>query len=409
MASPAADATPSPSAWRPTRRVLAILFVAYWAYVVNGVVNSELGPVLPSLVHSFRVDLATAGTIFSAQFAGGLLGSLVSGVAADRWGYRRVLICSTLLMAVGLAGISLAGGWWLILALTGIAGFAFGVTDTLCNAIVAAQAPREGGAALNLLHMFFGVGALTGPLLVGALLTMSVGWRGVFTITGLLAFLCMVLVIAIPIPPPVHLEKGADRPMMALASVPKRREGSRAHLALLMGMIFLFVGMEQITGGWSTTYLNRVLGAHLDVAVRSVALYWAAVTVGRLAASAIALRITNKQLLLGSAVVTVVGLIALASSQGVGLAVVALIVLGLGLAPIYPTIVAVMAHAYPHRFATLAGLLGAAGALGGALFPWLGGAVAQIWDPRAAIWLGMAIAVAFLALFALFLGLPAPA
>ena len=165
--TPLGSAAPT---WRPDRRVLSVLAVAYWAYLVDGVLNSEIGPSLPGIVHSFRIDLATAGTIFTAQFLGFLPGALGGGLAADRWGYRRLLIPATLLIAAGTAGMTLVSVWPIAIALTAIAGFGFGMIDSLCNAIVAAESPREGGAALNLLHTFFGVGALIGPLLVGALL-----------------------------------------------------------------------------------------------------------------------------------------------------------------------------------------------------------------------------------------------
>jgi len=105
--------------------------------------------------------------------------------------------------------------------------------------------------------------------------------------------------------------------------------------------------MEQLTGGWSTTYLNRALGARLDVAARSVALYWAAVTVGRLIASALAVRLSNERLLGGSIIVALAALVALATAGAVGPALLALTVVGLSFAPIYPTIMAIAARAYP--------------------------------------------------------------
>ena len=226
--------------------------------------------------------------------------------------------------------------------------------------------------------------------------------------TGGLAFSCTLLCILVPIPQPAHLAApvpagGALDPVEADDADPagqSSRHGLR--LWLLVGLLFLYVGMEQFTGGWSTTYLNRALGAHVDVAARSVALYWAMVTIGRLLASGLALRLSNEWLLGGGAVLSLAGFVALATAGTVGPALVALGVMGLGFATIYPTIMAITARLYPRRFATIAGLLVAAGGLGGAVFPWLGGVVAQGWGLRATMWLGAGIALALLALFALF-------
>lgn len=396
--------------WRPSGRVLLVLAATYWVYVVNGIVNSEIGPSLLGMVRTFHIDLAAAGTIFSAQFLGYLPGALGSGMAADRWGYRRVLIPATLLVAVGTGCTPLVGSWPIVVVLTAVAGVGFGTTDSLCNAVVAAEVPGEGGTALNLLHTFFGVGALVGPLLVGALLASPGGWQAVFLTAGALACSCTILFALVPIPAPAHLSppgEPARKPVSTpapLASSPKRD----LHMWLLAGLLFLFVGMEQLTGGWSSTYLNHVLGAHPDVAARSVSLYWAAVTVGRLLASVVALRLSNRRLLGASIVLSLAALAALALAGAVGPALVALGIMGLGFAPIYPTIMAITAGAYPRRFATLAGILVAAGGLGGVVFPWLGGVVGQAWGLRGTIWLGTALAAALLLLFALFVGLRRP-
>jgi len=403
--------------WRPARHTVAVLAVAYWIYVVNGVLNSELGPSLLGMIGSFRVDLGTAGTIFTAQFIGYLCGALGSGVVADRWGYQRVMVLAAALTGAGTAGTAFVGTWPAAIALTATAGFGFGVTDSLCNAVVAAQVPGEGSVALNLLHTFFGVGALLGPLLVGFFLATAAGWRAMFVVTGVLSFSCVVFIVAARIPPPPHLAAGGTNEAPRAVSsapdlVPVVPVGGRAwggrHLWLLVGLLFLFVGMEQLTGGWSTTYLNRALGAHPDVAARSVALYWAAVTVGRLLASALAVRLSNERLLGGSAIVALAALVALATAGAVGPALLALTAVGLGFAPIYPTIMAIAARAYPRRFATLAGLITAAGGLGGAIFPWLGGIVGQTWSLHATIWLGAGIGLTLLILFGVFLRQGAP-
>jgi MFS transporter, FHS family, glucose/mannose:H+ symporter len=391
--------TPS---WRPSRRVLLVLVAAYWAYLVNGIVNSEIGPSLLGMVHSFHLSLADAGAIFSAQFIGYLPGALSGGMAVDRWGFRKVLIPATLLVALGTAGTPLVGSWSLVIVLTAVAGFGFGAGDSLCNAMVAAEVPGEGATALNLLHTFFGIGALLGPLLVGTLLASPGGWQAVFLISGALAGSCTILFALVPIPPPAHLGTPAARSTRSLAAI-SHVPRFDLRVWLIAGLLFLFVGMEQLVGGWVPTYLHRVLGADDDVAARSVSLYWAAVTVGRILAGMIALRLSNARIVGGSAVLALVALTALALVGGVNPALIALAGVGLGFAAIYPTIMAITAGAYPLRFATLAGFLVAAGGLGGLLFPWLGGVVGQTWGLRATMWLGTGLAAAMLLLFVVFL------
>jgi len=380
----------------PSWGAIAVLATAYLAYAVNGVVNSELGPALPRLSEAFHVRTSAVGLLFTAQFAGYLVGALLGGVTADRWGYRRIMAPAALMTAIGTAGLAFVGAWPAALALTAAAGFGFGVTDSLCNAVVAAAAPREGSAALNLLHTFFGVGALAGPLIVAATVDGPGGWQVAFVIGGALALALTIALIVAPIPLPAHLagQEPTNPQATGLAGpAPLRSPWLWAFVTLL----FLFVGVEQLTGGWATTYLHTVIKAPLDVAARGAAFYWGAVTVGRLLASAAALRLSNNWLLGGSVVLACLSMIGLTVSNSVWPALVALSAVGFFFAPIYPTIVAIIARAYPRRFATLAGLLVAGGGLGGAVFPLVGGALGQ--GARATLWVGVAILAAMIVVF----------
>jgi FHS family glucose/mannose:H+ symporter-like MFS transporter len=392
------------AAWRPDRRVLFILGAAYSVYGVNGILNAEIGPSLPSMVQSFHINLAAAGVIFTAQFIGYLPGAVTGGFAADRWGYRGVLVLAALLTAAGTTGTALVSAWPAALALTLLAGLGFGITDSLGNAVVAAQAPREGGVALNILHTFFGVGALCGPLIVAAMLGAGAGWHGAFFLTGALAVCCAALFWVAPIPPPAHsqaaapLDGATPGPRNLLRSLfPDRR------IWLIACMLFLFVGIEQLTGGWISTYLQRVLHAHQDASAGSASLYWAAVTAGRIAASVAALRLSNERILGGSMVLALAALLLMGQAGSIGGALAALAAVGFGFAAIYPTIMAITARAYPLRFATLVGGLVAAGGLGGMLFPVLGGVVGQASGLHATLWLDTLAAAVLLACFILYL------
>jgi fucose permease len=166
-------------------------------------------------------------------------------------------------------------------------------------------------------------------------------------------------------------------------------------------MLLLFVGMEQLVGAWGSAYLTRVQHADVDTAARSASVYWAAVTCGRLLASAVALRVSSERLLGGAAVLALAAVSALALAHGVGQALIALAATGLGFAAIYPTIMAITANAYARRFAAIAGLMAAAGGAGGAIYPWIGGIVGQAWGLRATMWLAAALGLALLGVFVL--------
>ena len=156
-----------------------------------------------------------------------------------------------------------------------------------------------------------------------------------------------------------------------------------------------------MVGAWCPTYLTHG-SADLDTAARiRLSVYWAFVTLGRLIAGGAAVRWSGERLLGAAALISLGALIALALAHGVGQALFALGLTGLGFAAIYPTVMAITAREYPRRFAALAGAMAAAGGVGGLAYPWLGGIVGQAWGLRATVWLAAILAAALLVTFVL--------
>src|SRR5271168_1605548 len=57
-------------------------FIAHLGFVLTGVVNTLLGPILPIITRTWHLDDAQAGRLFAAQFLGAILGTLASAQAA---------------------------------------------------------------------------------------------------------------------------------------------------------------------------------------------------------------------------------------------------------------------------------------------------------------------------------------
>jgi MFS family permease len=117
----------------------------------------------------FGLDGIEAGTLFSILPFGILAGSLLFGPICDRYGYKRLLVLASLAMFAGFEGIAYASSLDLLKACIFMFGAGGGILNGSTNAVVADISDKNKGANLSLLGVFFGLGALGMPLVLGLL------------------------------------------------------------------------------------------------------------------------------------------------------------------------------------------------------------------------------------------------
>ncbi|WP_369182376.1 sugar MFS transporter [Streptomyces sp. Y1] len=297
-------------------------------FVLIGALQALYGPAIPALREDFGLSPAAAGLGLSAHFVGGVAGVLVFDRLLGRIGNRRILGASYLLMAVGAAGFALAPDWPAALAMALLAGLGFGGIDYGLNQLFAVGFGRRSAAMLNVLNAHFGIGAVLGPALVGAVgadhypaLFLA------FAAANLPLLLCLRGVHG-RAPQPTRDAGDTDR---APGSVLGRSLGSV--LAVFVTLYVLHVGIEAGVGGWEPTHLEAVgYGAGLSATATSV--YWLMMTAGRFLVAPITLRFSAESII----TVSCAGMTAcLALAAVPGVAPYAYAGVGLFIAPIFPT------------------------------------------------------------------------
>ena len=146
------------------------------------------GPTLQSIRKSFGLDLAELGLVFTLIALGFLASGPLASAASDRYGRLPFIIAGTTLMPVGFAVMSLAPIWTILLSGAFLAGLGMGLFEGPLTALIVDLAPGSTAKWLNLLHFFFGLGALTGPPLIAIAFTQDLSWRvmyGALSIVGL--------------------------------------------------------------------------------------------------------------------------------------------------------------------------------------------------------------------------------
>ena len=222
-----------------------------------GVTLITLGSVATDLRFKFQLSGTDAGTLFSILPFGILTGSLVFGPVCDRYGYKYLLILACIGMFAGFEGIAYSNSHRLLEVCIYIFGVGGGIVNGATNAVVADISPEHKGANLSLLGVFFGLGALGMPLVLGMLKNTSS--FSIVAIVGWLTLAVAAIYTFINFPPAKQKEN---------AILTNWKSLFQWLLLLIAFFLFFQSSFEAIINNWATTYL-----ATKDVMNESQALY----------------------------------------------------------------------------------------------------------------------------------------
>ncbi|MFD8227276.1 MFS transporter [Streptomyces massasporeus] len=331
-------------------------------FVLIGALQALYGPAIPAFRTEFGLSPSAAGLGLSAHFVGGVAGVLLFDRLYGRVGNRRILGSSYLLMAVGAAGFALAPDWPTALVAALLAGFGFGGIDYGLNQLFAVGFGHRSTAMLNILNAHFGIGAILGPAVIGAV--GSEHYRAVFLAFALanLPLLLGLRGVRSHVPAPAGDEAGGGAVLgRSLGSV----------LAVFVALYVLHVGIEAGVGGWEPTHLETV-GYGAGMAATATSVYWLMMTVGRFLVAPLALRFSAQTII----TVSCAGMtVCLPAATVPALAPYAYAGVGLFIAPIFPTGLPWLNRAAPRARRAGALVIAASMAGGVAAGPALGKAI----------------------------------
>jgi len=308
------------------------------------------------------------GRIPAITFVGLVLGILISGPLADRWGAKTFSLIGLALTCAGLALLGVAGRYETLLASGAILGLGAGIIDMVMSPIVSALVPDRRASALNWLHSFYCLGAVATTSIASGALALGVSWRAVaFSMIALPALLVVGFVPA-RIPPLVHEEASRD-PVSRLLRQP-------LFIAALVAILLAGateVGLAQ----WLPAYTERHLGYSKAAGAMALAGFSVGMVMGRMLAGSLGHRTNPISLVAVSCCVTAaLFLVGCFSPYGL-LALAACVAVGFTSSCIWPTLLGITADRFPHGGASMFGLLAAAGNIGCFIMPWLVGALSE--------------------------------
>ena len=346
---------------------------ACFGILIFGISLVTLGSVAPGLQQEFELDKISSGTLFSILPIGILVGSLVFGPFADRFGYKTILILSALIIFAGFQGIAYSGSLNILKICIFLFGISSGALNGAANALVSDISEKNKSANLSLLGVFFAAGALGMPLILGTLQS-SYNYKQIVSAVGFLPLTSTVLFFITKFP------EAKQKQNLPLKEIPVLL---RNEIILLVGF-FLFCqsSFEGIINNWTTTYLIERLSVERENALYSLSLYVVGMAVMRLLVGGLFRQTPPHKILYTSFSLLLIGSALLTFSDRHIFATVGLVAMGAGLASGFPVMLGFVGNLYARLSGTAFSIVLTIALLGNMLVNMLMGFIANEYGVR---------------------------
>ena len=304
-----------------------------------GVSMITLGSVLPSLVTKLGLSGLQTTSLVTFLPLGMLIGSLIFGPIVDRFGHQALLVPSCIIVLSGLEGLIFFESIPLLqLSIVGI-GLGGGILNGETNALVSdISGESEKGSRLSFLGMFYGLGALGIPSLLGVL-SEHYSFETILQGIGIIMLAGILFCIPVRFPAPKQAQGFPVKEGLGLL-----KESS---LLLLSSILFFQSGIEGVCNNWSTSYFGQVTDIPANQALIALTCMVVGLTAARMLQIVIFKKIKPATVLPYSLILTAIGFGLLTASPGFIRAATGMVLVGMGLSSTYPVILSILGTRYP--------------------------------------------------------------
>ncbi len=350
-------------------------FLTFFAYAAGSVIVPVC---LVELAQDLDFSLAEGGmtdggALHMGRTVAMVAAMLLVGFVAGRWGNRRTLGHSVLIMSVGVLLCAIAPTYGVLFLALMLAGVGEGVIEGLATPFVQDLHPVDSGRYINTTHAFWSAGVLVTVLASGALLSLGISWRVLVATAAALGFIAGLMLLARSKAPLPQLDNHTRLSLQTVWHNARTILGTRRFWIYYAAM-FLAGGGEFCLTFWSASHIQL----HFDSSAWSgglgVALFALAMIIGRTCAGRFVPQQKLGHLIAVAALLGTAITLCLPSAGSIGVFYLLLFAAGLATAPFWPSI---QSHATDHLgkldYTMLLILLSCAGVPGCGAFTYLMG------------------------------------
>jgi fucose permease len=237
-----------------------LLIITYGTMLLFGLIENIRGVSYPLIKAEFGASYEQQGLMVSLLSASYVSCSLIAGIVLSRFGTKRVFMFGFTAAILGALSVFFMPSFWaaagsLVLIFAGFGFFEIGI-----NALAARIFTSRAALLMNLLHFFYGVGAIIGPKAAGLLIGgAGFGWRQAYLFAIPLILLLFVPAAAARFPAqPAAAGKEAAAPQDKPFGF---RDALRTPMVWFFALVLgLMVTVEMTPSNWGGLYFQDVYG-----------------------------------------------------------------------------------------------------------------------------------------------------
>ena len=317
-----------------------LIAIIYLSFISLGLPDALLGSAWPTMHKELNVPISYAGVISMIISAGTIISSLQSDRLTKKFGTGKITAFSVAMTAIALFGFSITHSYLFLCVWAIPYGLGAGSVDASLNNYVALHYESK---HMSWLHCMWGIGATIGPYIMGYALTNNNWNAGYRYISIMQIVLTAILFFSLSLwkkNDEENKEKISTKvlSLKEIIKIPGARE--------IMICFFCYCALETTTGLWASSYLNLYKGVDIKTAASFGSLFYIGITVGRAISGFITMKLNDNQMIVLGESLILIGIILMIIPAVNIVSLIGFIIVGLGCAPIYPSII----HSTPSNF-----------------------------------------------------------
>ncbi len=379
---------------RPTHIQSMHFWIIVSAFGGLGFFNGVWAVLIADLARELKLSPALLGAALSSFSCSGIILLLCGSMFADRLPRKMILLAGIAGLALLLLMISFIHQYALLLVALLFGGLCASCYDMAVNTIGGDYERLYTSKTMTLFHSGFNGGAALGGIISAILLASGLSFRTIYACTGGLFLLLALLVIWLPLPATAPI----STTHAATDHAQQPADGVRALLftplvMLAIALVCLSFFTDGALEGYTSIYLRNLLGAGALLGGLGIAAFYLVGMLGRIISASALRRYGDRPVVAIAAMLSTLGLLIALSTTSAPLAVVGLVLVGLGQSPLVPTGFSLTAQLGPQRGPRAVALVTACGYSIFLIGPLLIGVLATLFSLRLALTLTIATSV----------------
>ncbi len=306
--------------------------------------------IIGDLVKHFGTTQVAIGWAIGWAFWGFTIAIAVGGVLCDWLGMKGILVLAFISHLLGITGMIWAPSVSLLSAAILLIGLGNGFVEGAVNPLVATLYPDRKTIKLNALHAWWPGGIVIGAVLSYLLTQFGISWQIKQAICYIPVLAYGFMFIELKLPPTERVQSGVSTGQMY-----------KAIFSMFLVWLFCMLLTAATELGTNQWIGDMMKSAGIESGVLILAWISVIMLVGRMFAGPVVHKLSPTGLLVASAAISAIGLLALSRATSAGMAYAASAVFAVGICYFWPTMLGVTSERFPEGGALLMGLMGAAG------------------------------------------------